>query len=162
MIQAENTQLFANGQTNLKGKVSITKGGNRLHTDTLTLLRDPSTNEIISGKTSGNILFEQPHARIFATQATFTNQTNIMQLLNTQYRFYNQHARGQANKIIIKNNQYAILNQVNYTTCAPNDSFWLLSAKKLILDKKKRSLPATTCNIFPKFLLNRLHLTKSY
>ncbi len=115
----------------LTGNVVVREGDQLVESEHLRYHKNDGTLEAREG-----IYFEQPGLRITGQQATMQLEEHSGQIENLEYRLLDKSARGEAASAIIEDSERSHFKQVNYTTCRPGNSDWLLAAEELDVDKE--------------------------
>jgi len=137
VLSANETEFTLSGQSVLRGNVTFKQGQRYLHTDEITILRSPTTQDWDKIIASGNIHYIAPGMSIWGKQAEYYHSTEQFHFDWTHYRWYSRHARGHAKSIDVDENKNLHLYDANYTTCAPKQDTWVLRAKKISLYPKQ-------------------------
>jgi LPS-assembly protein len=135
ILAAGETEFTLQGQSTLRGNVTLKQGSRYLFADEITILRNNQTKQWQSLTAEGNIHYIAPGMSIWGEHAQYLHQEEHLSLENTAYRWYDRHARGVARHIDIESDEDTSLHlsNANYTTCAPYHNTWILSAKKISL-----------------------------
>lgn len=133
-LSANETEFTLTGESRLQGNVTFRQGERYLHTDEIIVERDDeSWNKIIA---KGNIEFAAPGMMVWGNEAQYIHSPQHFYFSDAFYRWYPRHARGYAKQIDVDEDANLHLVDANYTTCAPNQNTWLLSAKNISLYPK--------------------------
>jgi LPS-assembly protein len=135
-IGADYNSIALQGVSTLTGNVEIERGTFRLTSDQLSFYRDSQTKNVEYATAQGHVLVEEPSARLYGTEANIDLLKEQIEIQNAQYRVYSAHGRGSASSISQQRNYPLYLNDVTYTTCAPDDNFWEIRAKTVSLDQE--------------------------
>jgi len=136
-LYADETELHLDGTSHLKGNVVLEQGNRYLHADTVSLTRDANTQDWQQIRAFGNIHYFSPGLNIWAHSAKYCHPERYFELEGTFYRWYEKHARGQAQHLSINHQGIIKLRETTYTTCAPHQTTWELKAKDIELDTHK-------------------------
>jgi len=119
-------------QAVFSGHVQLVQDGLYLQADELTLNR-------VSGEVSaqGNLLLDQPDIRVAGSTASYQLATGQGRVEQASYRLPAMHARGDADSAELLGQGRSRFENISYTTCAPGDADWLLSADTLELDRNE-------------------------
>lgn len=134
-ISADYNSISLKGVSTLTGNVALERGAFRLKADQLSFYRDPHTKKVVTATVQGNVLVEEPTARLFGTEAHLDLATEQYDIRNAQFRLYPAHARGTAASISQQRDHPIYMQDITYTTCAPNDNVWEVRAKSVSLDQ---------------------------
>lgn len=136
-LSADESQLTFEGESLLRGHVTLTQGHRYLHADQVIVERSPSTQDFEKLTASGNIHFIAPGLNICGNKAQYFHPTQHLHIEDAWYRYYDRHARGYAKIIELNSAGNILIEKGNYTTCAPFSHTWLLSAQKITLYPKR-------------------------
>ncbi|HRE31448.1 MAG TPA: LPS assembly protein LptD, partial [Candidatus Berkiella sp.] len=78
----------------------------------------------------GHIHYTSPGLNIWGQHAEYLHADQLFSLEGTSYRWYARHARGHAKHITVQKDEINLYD-ATYTTCAPTQNTWELSAKRL-------------------------------
>jgi len=112
------------------GDVQLVQGAFQLEAEQLTLNR--ATGEV---QAQGGLLFTQPDIRVAGSAARYQLDTRQGQVDQASYRVPTMRARGDAAHAEFLGEGRSRFQNISYTTCAPGDEGWLLSAEALELDR---------------------------
>lgn len=149
-ITANYSSLALNGNSVLGGNILIERGDFRLTADQVSYYRNPQTKKVEFANVEGNVLVEEPGTRLFGEEASINLIETDITLKNSEFRLYPAHARGTASQIYTKKDQPIYLNDVTYTTCAPESNVWEVRAKAVSLDEENNKGVATHAWIYIK------------
>ncbi|MBS0286504.1 MAG: LPS assembly protein LptD [Proteobacteria bacterium] len=135
-FSANETEFTLEGQSKLRGEVTFRQGQRFLSTDEIIVERDNITQEWNKILAKGNIHFVGPGMSVWGEAAEYFNTPQHFHFDKAFYRWYPRHARGYARSLDVDEDRNLHLVQANYTTCAPNQNTWLLSAQKISLFPK--------------------------
>ncbi|OOZ37826.1 hypothetical protein BOW51_00685 [Solemya velesiana gill symbiont] len=96
-------------------------------------IRYDKTSDTLEAKEG--IYFEQPGLRITGQKATMQLEEHSGEIEELEYRLLDKSARGSAKLAQLENSDRSHFQQVNYTTCRPGNSDWLIEAEELHVDK---------------------------
>lgn len=133
-ISSDEAHFALEGVSELSGDVAFRQGDRNLHADYLKIWRSPITGNWEQFVASGHIHYWSPGLNVFAEEATYDHCQREFLLEEATYHWYARHARGFAQSIRIDCDQLAHLHKANYTTCAPGQNTWLLSARDITLN----------------------------
>lgn len=136
-VSANESEFTFYGQSLLRGSVALKQGQRYLYTDEIIIERSPSTKSFAALSAKGNIQFLTPSFSVFGDYARYEPSPQHFSFINAHYRWYPRNARGVAKAIEVDSDGNIHLDEGSYTTCAPYQDTWLLSAKKLSLYTKK-------------------------
>lgn len=155
VLSANETELKLQGQSVLRGHVTLKQGNRYLHADEVLINRSLETQEWESLIAQGHVHYYAPGVNIWGQRAQYQQLERHFHIDNASYRWYDRHARGYADAIDIDKEANIHLFKANYTTCAPLSDTWLLSARELHLFPKKGRATAKNIrldvNEFPIF-----------
>lgn len=120
------------GEAEFSGNVDLEYGYQRLASDDLRYLRDQE--QYIA---TGHVVYQdlEQGLAIDSQRAELNSETEYVRFSDAQYRYTPRHAHGKAKRIFRKSADVVQLNNATYTTCNPGDNAWMLSGKKVTLDR---------------------------
>jgi LPS-assembly protein len=149
-IHAAQSDFSFAGTSTLSGHVVITQPGRLLYADQVYFYRDPQTGKITSMDLQGEIKIYEPNLLIRTQKAHFNLNTQSGYLTSIIYRILLRNSTilfGTNEKMPI--NAWGIASEAeqnypglitlygaSYTTCAPSNPVWQLSAKKIVLNRE--------------------------
>ncbi len=107
------------------------------------------SNETGIFEVGGSVEYLDPKTRILGDRAMFNATAEQVEFEAAEFEFPETPARGTAGNISVSGTQMLRLKQVTYTSCAPGNTDWLLSAKKIKIDRSNGT--ATARNAMLKF-----------
>lgn len=119
-------------QARLQGEVQLTQGDQQLRADDVRYDHDTSRLQA-----SGDVLLLRPDLRLRATDIDYDLTSATGQATQVEYRLPPLRARGDARRIELRDDGQTALSDIRYTTCAPGNSDWVLSAEHLQLDPQR-------------------------
>ncbi|GMQ96685.1 MAG: hypothetical protein BMS9Abin15_0360 [Gammaproteobacteria bacterium] len=128
-IQADNLEKRAE-ETILKGNVEIERADQRLFADTVRINRQ--TNII---EATGNLRYTDDDMNLSASAGRIDTSDNNFEFSDAAFQNYSPFARGTASRINSPSRNVVELENAQYTTCAPGDQSWLITADRITLDK---------------------------
>ncbi len=125
---AETTTLERTAR--FSGSVELRQGAQRLFADEIDYAQD-------SGDLNarGKVLLQRPDLRLTASEVHYNLPTRSGHANNAEYRLPGIMARGTAKKAEFVDQVHSNYENITYTTCAPGNSDWLLSAERLVIDR---------------------------
>lgn len=123
----------------LDPETGVFSGNVRLDQDDVTLYADQLTVDRATGEVqaSGNVVFTDPNLRMAGESATYSTETREAGVRQASYRVPTIRARGDAEHAAFLGNGISQFDNISYTTCAPDNNAWLLSADALELDQNE-------------------------
>lgn len=149
ILSANESLLSLEGQSVLRGKVTLQQGYNTLIADEIFIERDHPSGELNSLLAVGNLHYFNPQLNIQGTRAEYTQGLAVLKIGNTSYRWYDKEARGTAENITITKAKNILFQNATYTTCPPYNDTWQLKVKQL--DFVSKTGRAKAKNIFLYF-----------
>ncbi len=134
IINADKTKLVNQKKSTFDGNVSITKNNQQLKADHVAIQQN-TQGKIESFTADGNVRLIEPGMRVLGSRGKVLQKPNYKVIYDAKYRIYTRHARGDASKIEIFEDQTMELPNASYTTCKPGNNNWCLKAKKISLNK---------------------------
>lgn len=149
-IDAAESHFSFEGTSTLSGNVVITQPGRLLIADQVYFYRDPKTGKIINMDLRGKITLNEPNLIIKAKTAHLSMSNESGYLTDIIYRILLRNstlllgtnekmplnAWGTASKVEQTHPGLLILHNTSYSTCAPINPTWQLSAKKIVLNRE--------------------------
>lgn len=119
-------------QAVFSGQVQLIQGSLQMQADQLTL--DRSTGEISA---QGGFLLSQPDIRVAGSTASYQLATGQGKVNQASFRVPAIRARGDAGHAELLGGGRSQMRDISYTTCAPGNADWLLTAEALELDQQE-------------------------
>ena len=119
-------------QATFSGNVDLLQGDMRMQAEELHL--DRITGEV---KARGDVLLSRPDVRVSGDAASYSLNERRGEVEQASYRVTAMRARGDAEHAEFLGDGLSRYRGISYTTCAPGDDAWLLSAKELELDQNE-------------------------
>ncbi len=119
-------------QATFSGSVDLLQGDMRMQAEELHL--DRITGEV---KARGDVLLSRPDVRVSGDAASYSLNERRGEIEQASYRITAMRARGDAEQAEFLGDGVSRYRGISYTTCAPGDDAWLLSAKELELDQNE-------------------------
>jgi LPS-assembly protein len=116
-------------QAEFSGNVRLIQDS--IEVETAHLLLNRATGE---AEMQGGFLLKQPTLRVAGDSAHYQMQSGGVSVDNADYRLPAIRARGEAERAAFLGNGVSELTGITYSTCAPGDDSWLLTAETLELD----------------------------
>ena len=130
-FSADESHFALEGFSRLSGNVTFQQGDRNFRADEITVWRSPDTGDWEEFIAQGHIHYWSPGLSVFADRADYFHPDRKFTLENATYHWYDRHARGFAESICINADSIITLTQADYSTCAPGQSTWRLSARKI-------------------------------
>lgn len=134
-ITSDSGEFALDGPSVFQGNVLLDQGQRSIRADRAKVTRDAQTQRIERIEAEGHVQILEPGLRLDSDHAEVRLQDNIRILKPASFRLYRKHARGTAEEITAKGDDYLELKQATYTTCAPHQNSWLLRAQEVTLNK---------------------------
>lgn len=145
MITAKGPVIFrTNGVSVLQDHVEIRQPGRLLQADKALVYHDKKTGEITDITLIGHVRAQEPGKLLLGSTADYNIKKNTLFIHDAIYHIAGQHelltvttrmdAWGTAKSIDRKSNEVIQLTDATYTTCAPLDPAWTISAGKIDLN----------------------------
>lgn len=142
-IQADKAFFYQDKPSTLAGHVEIQDSSRIVNAETARIFRDHYTRQIKRIEFNGNVHYLETDKLLIARKATINPQDKSGYTEDVLYRINFDRKKalipawGRAGSMQrFANSNYA-LTQATYTTCAPHDKAWDLSAKSIVIDNKK-------------------------
>ncbi len=142
-ISANRTSMYLEGNSTLQGNVEVRDEDRSVTAQTAHIYRDPKTKKITRVELIGNVRYAAPDVLIYSSKAKLNPVARTGVLNNVIYRFKTDRGKaylpawGRAALIQRFANKDYLLEKATYTTCAPKDKAWQISAKKITIDDAK-------------------------
>lgn len=130
-VLADQAFLKANGASNLRGNVIISRGDQSLLSNDIIYNSRSSVAVSIS-----KVTLETPSLKIQAASGQFNLAKRTGKLNDVRYQYYPAHAQGKAREVERKDNTLTTLTDATYSTCPIGHEAWVLSASSLRLNQK--------------------------
>lgn len=131
-LRADQVDLVGDGLSTLTGAVELRQGNKVFRTEALEF---EDRDDQVRVRTRS--VFRNPELIIRSESADFdlARETGVFSV--TQFNLVPQSARGGADRIQLQADGSADLEQVRYTTCAPEAETWFLQARRIHLDTER-------------------------
>jgi len=117
-------------QVAFSGNVQLIRGDLLMQADELALDRNAG---VVDAR--GDVLLRHPDIRIAGSAARYQLETGQGQVEQASYRIIPMRARGDADHAELLGDGQSRFRNINYTTCQPGETDWLLTAEALELDQ---------------------------
>jgi len=134
-ITSDSGEFALDGPSLFQGNVLLNQGQRSIRADVAKVTRDAQSHQIDRIEAQGHVRILEPNLRLEGETAEVRLQDNVRILRPAAFRLYRKHARGTADVITAKGDDYLELEEATYTTCAPTQNVWELAAKKVTLNK---------------------------
>ncbi len=136
-LDADHGAFSLEGNSTLSGHVHLIEGNRELYANKAIIHRSSHKQKKIDHiQAKGNVKLLEPGLRITGSTAEMHLEEQMQIIEHAQYRLYSRHARGQAERVTVKDKQKMILNKATYTTCNPQQNAWVLQATRITLDQE--------------------------
>ncbi len=136
IIDANSSEIHPSTVSILRGDVVARQLDRTLRADEAHLFRDPATGEFVALEAFGNVDLHEPGIRYIGEQAWYQFEPQKITLGHGYFRFYESHARGQADETVFEEGEPVRLTRASYTSCAPGSNQWEVRASHLVLDEE--------------------------
>jgi LPS-assembly protein len=123
LYRTENRAVFT-------GNVKLDRGNDKLEADNISYLKE---SNILDAE--GNVYLEQPGLRVTSNKLHYDLENQQGNADQAEFRLTDPVARGTATTAEIINANQSRYTQVNYTTCQPGNSDWLIEAEEMEIDQ---------------------------
>jgi LPS-assembly protein len=144
-INAASANLHLNGKSELKGNVRAQYFNKLLTADYASVTR---LNEKFVQVDFKTVSLHQHGFRLDAQQLSLDLTKKTLAAQDLEYRIYSMRARGYALNALLESNDVLTASDASYTTCAPNNTTWVIRADKLIVDRAKASATAHNAKLY--------------
>lgn len=134
LVNANEVFLTQTGVSVFTGNVILSEKDRRLYSQKLYFHRDVH-GEVTRIESPGPLLLEQPDFRLIGQHAYVIPDGQTV-LEDIQYRYYPQHARGSAQRIIYQQDAPTLLYHADYTTCSPDSQVWQMAGSEVRLNEE--------------------------
>jgi len=110
----------------IKDKIKITSGSNKIIAEEVIYNEEGGKIRINKG-----LFLENNTLLVFAEDAVISTENNSAVITDAEYHILSPQARGDAQEIRIKSEKDFTLINPSYTSCAPNDNSWGLTAEAI-------------------------------
>lgn len=128
-ITADKADLEQDGVSVLQGNVEITRDRQQVSADTITYNKPENTADL-----EGNVEYWDEAVYLSGDKGHVEFDGETGRFENSRYIIKDNRARGTAGKLFHEYDSKTKLEDVDYTTCDPEDNFWKLSASEINLD----------------------------
>ena len=132
-ISAQRLEGKKGNQIEAIGEVELHKDGQTISADHLLYSqnnRDVAADGAVRLEQNGNVV-RSPHLQL-------NLDTNIGVMTQPEFYFGDNHARGNADALHMKDRQIYTLHNVTYTTCPADKDDWLLQVRELEIDRNRQ------------------------
>ena len=129
-VEADRLQGTAGKWLDADGNVIVRRRGQTLYADRLSY--SAPENAITA---TGHVRVDRLGDEVTGDRAGFDLDDDSGYIDNPTYRLRQLHARGQANRIILKDKDHIRAERATYTNCAVGDDDWFLRVRRLELDR---------------------------
>ncbi|MGI9214485.1 MAG: LPS-assembly protein LptD, partial [Gammaproteobacteria bacterium] len=134
VINSNKTKLISKGTSTFDGNVVVAKNNQKLTADHVTVMQN-SAGQVESFTAVGKVKLTEPGMRLLGNRGKLFLKDNRKIMYKANYRIYDHHATGNAEHLEVLQDQIINMPNATYSTCAPNDQIWKLSAKQVKLNK---------------------------
>ncbi|MDX1518605.1 MAG: LPS assembly protein LptD [Gammaproteobacteria bacterium] len=128
-LSADEADLVEGGVSVMTGDVELTRGPQQVKADRLEYNQEEDTAAL-----QGDIHYWDDSVFLFSEEAQLQLDEGTGEFTNSDYRIVDNRGRGHADRLFLDIGTRTDLNQVDYSTCDPEDNFWKLSASEISLD----------------------------
>lgn len=143
IADADNASFNEKGVATLLGTVRVRKGGREFSG---TALNYDEHNNLISVRTRS--LLRTKNMLISSQSVDFDLNAESGMFTGAQFTLPQRGARGEASRIVVNGDRTAALDDVVYTTCAPESDAWYLRAEHLTFDYDEGEGTATNARLW--------------
>ncbi len=141
-LEADSAAASADRVITLSGDAVIRYGGRQLQASDIIYRQQAGEIEA-----SGGIRFTGPDLLVTGDSALVQSEEERGTLHGIVYALPNQHARGRASLLSLEGAKRQRLEKATYTTCAPGNRDWLLSADEVEIDHDDGTVTARGAKI---------------
>lgn len=132
VLTADEAELTQEGLSTLAGTVRLIQGGSRFETQALSF--DEKTR---IARVQAESLFRNRNLVIHSQSAEFNLEQESGEFRDTEFTLVNRAARGGAGSVRLNRSGTVDIEDVYYTTCAPDSDAWMLRASHIELDREE-------------------------
>jgi LPS-assembly protein len=129
-LQADSAQVSEGNVYTLEGNAVVQYAGQRLEAGNIVYRQDSGEVEALQG-----IRYTGPGLYVSGERAALYPEQQQGELHEVDYALYQQHGRGEAKILRLDSLTEQTLEDAYYTTCAPGNEDWVLSAREVELDE---------------------------
>lgn len=126
---SDEADLIEGGVSTLTGNAEVTRNSQQVTADIIKYNQPNDTADL-----NGNINYWDEALFLQSNEAHLQFEEGIGEFIDADYILIDSRARGSADKLVMDIGTRTDMEEVQYTTCDPNDEFWKLSASKITLD----------------------------
>lgn len=134
VINSNKTKLISKGRSRFDGNVVVAKNNQKLTADHVIVIQN-SAGQVESFTAVGKVKLTEPGIRLLGNRGKLFLKDNRKIMYKANYRIYDKHATGNADHLEVLQDQIINMPNATYSTCAPNEQIWKLSAKQVKLNK---------------------------
>jgi LPS-assembly protein len=128
-MTADEADLIEGGVSTLTGNAEVTRDSQQVTADVIEYNQPAETADL-----DGNINYWDEALFLKSNEAFLQFDNGVGDFTNADFVLKDSRARGTADKMVLEVGVRSELEEVEYTTCDPDDEFWKLSADKIELD----------------------------
>ncbi len=128
-LSADEADLVEGGVSRLSGNVEMTRGEQQVRAEKLQYDQAQDTADL-----DGDIHYWDNSVFLFSETAHLELDDGTGEFTSSDYRIVDNRGRGHAERLFLDVGTRSELEQVDYSTCDPEDNFWKLSASEINLD----------------------------
>ncbi len=126
---ADEADLVDGGVSTLTGNAEVTKDSQQVTADVIEYNQPNETADL-----NGNINYWDEALFLKSNEAYLQFDDGVGEFKDADYVLKDSRARGTADKLVLDVGTRTEMEEVQYTTCDPDDEFWKLTADKITLD----------------------------
>lgn len=131
-IAADEAELVDGGVSTLSGNAEVSRDSQQVTADVIKYDQPAETADL-----NGNINYWDESLYLKSNEAFLELNKDTGNFKEADFVIKDSRARGTADKMLLEVGKRSELEEVEYTTCDPNDEFWKLSADKIELDHEE-------------------------
>ena len=131
-ISGDNADLVEGGISILQGNAEIKRDSQQIKADTI---KYNQPND--SAKLDGNVNYWDEGLYLRSKKANLKLENGSGEFEDANYILVDSRGKGTAKKLFVDVGTLTELEEVNHTTCSPEEQFWHLTADKISLDHEK-------------------------
>jgi LPS-assembly protein len=128
-LTADEADLIENGVSTLRGNAEITRNSQQVNADIIVYDQPNDTADL-----DGNVNYWDEALFLNSNDAFLQFDNGVGEFTDADYILKDSRGRGTADKLVLDIGTRTEMEQVQYTTCDPDDQFWKLSASSISLD----------------------------
>ncbi len=131
-LSADEADLIEEGISTLRGNAEITRNSQQVSADIIEYDQPNDTADL-----DGNVNYWDETLYLQSNEALLQFDNGVGEFTDADYTLIDKRGRGSADKLVLDVGTRTEMEQVQYTTCDPDDQFWQFSASSISLDHEE-------------------------